>query len=128
VTDVPEALSYTREHEWVSPPDPTPGVVVTVGITASAAEQLGELVFVELPEVGALVTAGQTCGEVESTKSVSEIYSPVTGTVTEVNAALADDPAVVNGDPYGAGWLFKVEVGEVGELLDAAAYRELVAG
>ncbi|MGF1652623.1 MAG: glycine cleavage system protein GcvH [Actinomycetales bacterium] len=127
MSDVPDTLSYTREHEWVSPPDPSPGSVVMVGITASAAEQLGELVFVELPEVGALVTAGQTCGEVESTKSVSEIYSPVTGTVTEVNAALADEPAIVNGAPYGAGWLFKVEVVEVGELLDAAAYRALVA-
>lgn len=127
MSDVPDTLSYTREHEWVSPPDPTPGSVVTVGITASAAGQLGELVFVELPEVGAAVTAGQQCGEVESTKSVSELYSPVTGTVTEVNAALADDPAMVNGDPYGAGWLFKVEVGAVGELLDAAAYRELTS-
>jgi glycine cleavage system H protein len=126
VSDVPDTLSYTREHEWVSPPDPLPGSVVTVGITASAAGQLGELVFVELPEVGAVVAAGETCGEVESTKSVSEVYSPVTGTVTEVNGALADDPAIVNGDPYGAGWLFKVEVGEVGELLDAAAYRALV--
>ncbi|MGF1661035.1 MAG: glycine cleavage system protein GcvH [Kineosporiaceae bacterium] len=125
MSDVPETLSYTREHEWVSPPDPSPGAVVTVGITASAAGQLGELVFVELPEAGAAVTAGQQCGEVESTKSVSELYSPVTGTVTEVNAALADDPAIVNGDPYGAGWLFKVEVSGVGELLDAVAYREL---
>ena len=127
MSDVPDTLSYTREHEWVSPPDPSPGSVATVGITASAAGQLGELVFVELPEVGAVVAAGQACGEVESTKSVSEIYSPVTGRVTEVNAALADDPAVVSGDPYGAGWLFRVAVAEVGELLDAAAYRALVA-
>jgi glycine cleavage system H protein len=127
VTDVPDDLSYTAEHEWLSPASPAPGATVTVGISAAACAQLGELVFAELPEVGAALTAGSPCGEVESTKSVSELYSPVTGTVTEVNPAVAEDPAVVNRDPYGEGWLFRAEVSGVGDLLDAEAYRGLIA-
>ena len=126
MTDVPDDLSYTAEHEWLSPAAPAPGTAVTVGISAVACEQLGELVFAQLPEVGTTLTAGAACGEVESTKSVSELYSPVSGTVTEVNAAVVDDPAVVNRDPYGDGWLFRVDVTAVGELLDPGAYRSLV--
>ena len=126
MTDVPDDLSYTAEHEWLSPATPAPGTAVTVGISAAACEQLGELVFAQLPEVGATLTAGAPCGEVESTKSVSELYSPVSGTVTAVNAAVVDDPAVVNRDPYGEGWLFTVDVTAVGELLDPGAYRALV--
>lgn len=126
MTDVPDDRSYTAEHEWVSPAAPGDGATVTVGISAAACEQLGELVFAQLPEVGAALTAGTPCGEVESTKSVSELYSPVTGTVTEVNTAAVDDPAVVNRDPYGEGWLFRAEVSAVGELLDPGAYRSLL--
>ena len=81
---------------------------MSIGITAVAADALGDIVYVELPEVGATVTAGETCGEVESTKSVSDLYAPVTGEVTEINQAVVDDPALINTDPYGAGWLFKV--------------------
>ena len=83
---------------------------MSIGISAVAADALGDIVYVELPEVGSTVTAGETCGEVESTKSVSDLYSPVTGEVTEVNEAVVDDPALINSDPYGAGWLFKVAV------------------
>ncbi|WP_298458853.1 glycine cleavage system protein GcvH [uncultured Cellulomonas sp.] len=114
----PDHLRYTVEHEWLAAGSPA-----TVGITATAAEALGELVYVELPAVGDAVTAGQVCGEVESTKSVSELYSPVTGTVVEVNTAAVDDPAVVGSDPYGAGWLLRVEVSGTGPLLSAAEYR-----
>lgn len=116
----PEHLQYSREHEWVDASSPA-----VFGITLHAAEALGDVVYVELPEVGAEVVAGEVVGEIESTKSVSELYSPVTGTVVEVNQAAVDDPAVVNADPYGDGWLFKVDVVATGELLDAAAYAEL---
>ncbi|PZR53202.1 glycine cleavage system protein GcvH [Xylanimonas oleitrophica] len=116
----PENLQYSREHEWVDDASPA-----TVGITSVAADALGDVVYLELPEVGTEITAGQVVGEIESTKSVSELYSPVTGTVVEVNTAAADDPATVNADPFGAGWLFKVDVTAKGELMDAAAYAEL---
>jgi glycine cleavage system H protein len=127
MTAVPEDLSYTAEHEWLSPAMPGAGVVATVGITESAATQLGDLVFVDPPAVGTAVTAGSVCGEVESTKSVSELYSPVSGTVVEINQGAVDDPAVVNSDPYGAGWLFKVEVSDTGALLTADEYRALTS-
>ncbi|EYR63716.1 glycine cleavage system protein H [Actinotalea ferrariae CF5-4] len=118
---IPTDLQYTAEHEWVAQ-----GTPVTVGITRHAADALGDLVYVELPEVGAEVTAGSVCGEVESTKSVSEIFSPVSGTVAEVNAAVADDPSLINSDPYGSGWLFKVEVSDAAGLLSAEEYAALV--
>ncbi|WP_225755708.1 glycine cleavage system protein GcvH [Actinotalea sp. Marseille-Q4924] len=118
---IPADLQYTAEHEWVAQ-----GTPVTVGITRHAADALGDLVYVELPEVGAEVTAGSVCGEVESTKSVSEIFSPVSGTIAEVNAAVVDDPSLVNTDPYGEGWLFKVEVSDASGLLSAEEYGALV--
>ncbi|NTW38801.1 MAG: glycine cleavage system protein GcvH [Cellulomonadaceae bacterium] len=121
MSSIPTDLQYTAEHEWLTSGDPA-----TVGITATAADALGDIVFVELPEVGAAVTAGAVCGEVESTKSVSEIYSPVTGTVVEVNSAVVDDPALVNSDPYGAGWLLRVEVTATGPLLSPQEYAALV--
>jgi glycine cleavage system H protein len=121
VTQFPEHLQYTVEHEWLAEGSPA-----TVGITETAAEALGELVYVELPEVGDTVTAGTVCGEVESTKSVSELYSPVSGTVVEVNQAVIDDPALVGSDPYGEGWLLRVDVAETGPLLTADEYRAQV--
>lgn len=123
MSTVPSELQYTAEHEWVAPGDP-----VTVGITEHAAQALGDVVYLELPEVGAEVTAGQVCGEIESTKSVSELFAPVTGTVVEVNAAAVATPELVNAEPYGAGWLIKVAVSEPVELLDADAYQALVGG
>jgi glycine cleavage system H protein len=123
---VPEELRYTEEHEWVAGLDNEDGIV-TVGITAYAADALGDIVFVQLPEEGAQVEAGEPCGEAESTKSVSDIYCPVTGEVTAVNSAVADDPAMINTDPYGEGWMFKVRLeSEPGDLLDAAAYSKLI--
>ncbi|MET3923567.1 glycine cleavage system protein GcvH [Arthrobacter sp. UYEF20] len=116
---VASELQYSAEHEWVARGD---GNVVSIGVSAVAADALGDIVYVDLPEVGAAVTAGETCGEIESTKSVSDLYSPVTGEVTEVNDAVVADPAVVNSDPYGAGWLFKVAVESEGPLLSAEEY------
>jgi glycine cleavage system H protein len=121
----PEQLRYSAEHEWVAVDGPR----ARVGITDFAQDSLGDVVYVELPAVGANVMAHASCAEVESTKSVSEIFSPVTGTVIEVNEALSDAPEQVNADPYGAGWIFVVEMAdpsEVDDLLDAAAYRALV--
>jgi glycine cleavage system H protein len=119
---IPENLQYTKEHEWLSVADG----VATVGITAFAAESLGDIVFVQLPEAGSTVTAGEVFGEVESTKSVSELYAPVSGEVVEVNEATSDRPEVINSDPYTEGWLLKVRLtGDVPELLDAAAYAAL---
>ena len=117
MAEFPPNLRYSVEHEWVD--DATPA---TIGVTSVAAEALGDVVYLELPEVGAEIAAGSVVGEIESTKSVSELYSPVTGTVVEVNQAAIDDPAVVNADPFGAGWLFKVEVAETGDLLSAEEY------
>ncbi|ART72678.1 glycine cleavage system protein H [Mycobacterium dioxanotrophicus] len=116
--------SYTEEHEWVLivPGAALPDVPVRVGITSVAAAALGDLVFLDLPEVGATITAGETCGEVESTKTVSELYPPVSGTVTAVNTAAVDDPALVTSDPYGEGWLFEVQATAAGTLLTAAEY------
>ncbi|MEV7041113.1 glycine cleavage system protein GcvH [Amycolatopsis sp. NPDC051061] len=119
---IPENLKYTKEHEWLNVEDG----VATVGITAFAAESLGDIVFVQLPDAGATVTAGEVFGEVESTKSVSELYAPVSGEVVEVNGATSDTPEVINSDPYTEGWLLKVRLtGDVPELLDAAAYAQL---
>jgi glycine cleavage system H protein len=127
---LPTDLSYSAEHEWIAVPHdaPVPTDAVRVGITSVAVESLGEIVFVELPEPGATVTAGEACGEVESTKSVSDLFSPVSGEVVSVNTALADNPSLVNEDPFGEGWLFTVRVGALGALLDSAGYTALVAG
>src|ERR1700749_3689605 len=103
---VPAELYYTAEHEWVA----ISGSIASVGITDHAQRALGDVVFVSAPASGTRVTAGEPCGEVDSTKSVSDLYSPVDGEVTEVNAELDDDPGLVNSDPYGAGWLFKVSL------------------
>lgn len=122
---LPENYSYSAEHEWINATgDDIVGTTVRVGITAVAADALGEVVFADLPEVGDTVTAGEVCGEVESTKSVSDLYCPVSGEVTAVNEDVDDNPSLVNSDPYGEGWLFEVSVIEVGEIMDAAAYGE----
>ena len=118
---IPQDLSYTPQHEWLR----LDGDVATVGITDYAAEALGDVVFVSLPEVGAQLAAEQACGEIESTKSVSDLYCPADGEVVEVNTALIEDPTGINSDPYGAGWLFRLRLGATGELLDAAAYAAL---
>lgn len=121
----PENLSYTEEHEWLSN---TEGNVVRVGITDYAQDQLGDVVFVELPKIGEHVEAGGALGEVESTKSVSEIFAPVSGEVTAVNTELDSSPELINSDPYGDGWIVEITVADtaaLGELMDAAAYREL---
>jgi glycine cleavage system H protein len=123
--EFPDGLSYSAEHEWVA----VDGARARVGITDFAQDALGDVVYVQLPDVGLEVLAHASCAEVESTKSVSEIYAPVTGTVVEVNAALVDEPELVNKDPYGRGWILLIEMadaGEVAALLDASAYRALV--
>jgi glycine cleavage system H protein len=125
----PDDLKYTAEHEWVRTPGEAAGSV-RVGITDYAQDALGDIVYVQLPDVGASVTAGGTVGELESTKSVSDVYSPVSGEVVARNESLDATPELVNTDPYGAGWLFEVAVAEGGdkvELLDAAAYEQLVS-
>lgn len=123
MANLPADFSYSEDHEWINfSADAATGNTVRVGITSVAADRLGEVVFAELPAVGDTVTAGDTCGEVESTKSVSDLYSPVTGTVTAVNEAVHDDYAVINNDPFGEGWLFEVEVSETGELMTADEY------
>lgn len=123
MSDVPENLQYTAEHEWIEGTGPA-----TVGITKNAADALGDIVYLELPTVGSEIAAGAVVGEVESTKSVSELFSPVSGTVVEVNQAAVDDPSVVNSDPYGAGWLFRVEVTSTGALLSAEEYAATITG
>jgi glycine cleavage system H protein len=116
-----DALRYTAEHEWVD----LDGDLATVGITAYAAQQLGDIVYVDLPSVGDEVTRGAVIGELESTKSVGELFAPVGGTVEAVNEALADHPELVNGDPLGEGWLVRIRAIEVPQLLDLEAYRAL---
>ncbi|TCO46458.1 glycine cleavage system protein GcvH [Actinocrispum wychmicini] len=121
----PEDLKYTDDHEWI---ETRAGGTVRIGITDFAQQQLGDVVFVQLPEVGATVAAKDAVGEVESTKSVSEIYAPVGGEVTAVNEALADTPELINSDSYGEGWMFELKIDDesaLGDLLDAAAYGEL---
>jgi glycine cleavage system H protein len=120
--EFPDDLKYTREHEWVRPE----GNVFRVGITDFAQDALGDVVYVEIPDVGTAVTAGEPFGEVESTKSVSAVYAPVSGQVIERNAALSDSPELVNEDPYGDGWMILIEAGdptEIDSLLDADGYR-----
>jgi glycine cleavage system H protein len=122
---IPEELKYTAEHEWVRAGD---GQSVRVGITHYAQDALGDVVFVSLPDVGTSVTAGQACGEVESTKSVSEIYAPVSGEVTARNDTLESRPELINSDPYGEGWLIDIAASDasaVSGLLDASGYAEI---
>ena len=124
--NLPEDLKYTAEHEWVRA---TEGHTLRVGITDYAQGALGDIVYVSLPSIGTAVTPGQPLGEVESTKSVSDIFSPVAGTVLARNDALESQPELLNSDPYGEGWIVEIEVGDIGvvnSLLDADAYRELV--
>jgi glycine cleavage system H protein len=120
--DVPEDRAYTAEHEWIDAAEPA-----TIGITRHAADALGDVVYVDLPAVGRSLAPGEVFGEIESTKSVSDLYAPAGGEVIEVNAALADDPGLVNRDPYGAGWLVRLKVTEAGTTMDADAYRSLTA-
>ena len=124
--NVPDDLKYTKEHEWVK----VDGNVATVGITDWAQSELGDIVFVELPEVGADFSQMDAFGTIEAVKAVSEMFSPVTGKIAEINGALDDDPMVVNRDPYGEGWMIKVElanVAEIEQLLDAEGYKALIA-
>jgi len=113
-------LKYTAEHEWLDDSD----APVRIGITTVATEALGDIVYLDLPAVGTEVAAGETCGEVESTKSVSDLYSPVTGTVVEVNEEAVEDPSLVNREPFEGGWLFAVDVAEEGALLSAEEYAD----
>ena len=125
--EIPDDLRYSSDHEWIRIEDGK----AKVGITDYAQDALGDVVFVQVPEVGAAVTAGESISEVESTKSVSDIYAPVTGTVVAVNTALGEAPERLNADPYGEGWIFVIEpsdVSQVDALLDAGAYRALVDG
>ncbi len=125
---IPEDLRYSSDHEWVRLED---GNRARVGITDYAQDALGDIVYVDLPTVGSDVTSGQSISEVESTKSVSDIYAPVAGTIVEVNEELNDEPERLNADPYGEGWMFVVQVADeaaLAELLDAAAYGSLTEG
>jgi len=125
--NIPGQLRYSSDHEWAS----RDAGSVKVGITDYAQDALGDVVFVELPTVGVVVRAGETIGEVESTKSVSELYAPVSGTVTAVNETLCENPALLNDDPYGEGWICTIEVTDDAEyeaLLDDASYRTMIDG
>jgi len=125
MTTIPDDLSYTADHEWLR----LDGDIATVGITAYAADRLGDIVFVELPSPGTSMTTGKVMVELESTKSVGEVFSPADATVEAVNEAVADDPALVNSEPYGAGWLVAVRLdAPPSGLLTAAEYRDLLAG
>lgn len=119
---LPTDRQYSAEHEWVQVEDGR----ARIGVTAYAAESLGDVVFIDLPQIGSTITAGQNCGEIESTKSVSDLYAPVSGEVTEHNAAAVDNPELVNSDPYGEGWLFTVAMtSSPSDLLDADSYQSL---
>jgi glycine cleavage system H protein len=122
---VPAQLRYTQEHEWIS----VEGSTATIGITDFATQALGDVVYVSLPAVGAALAAGEPCGEVESTKSVSDLYAPVDGEVLEVNEELNDDPGLINAEPYGLGWMFKIRVADwqaaEASLLSPAEYEAL---
>jgi glycine cleavage system H protein len=126
--NVPDDLKYSTDHEWVRVDD---AGVATIGITDYAQDALGDVVFIELPEAGASIEIGASFGEVESTKSVSDLFAPITGTVTQVNDQLVDNPEKVNEDPYGEGWICVIEPSDTAELsalLDASAYSELIEG
>lgn len=124
---IPDDVRYSSDHEWIA----VRGNTVRMGITDYAQDALGDVVYVQVPSVGATVSAGDTMSEVESTKSVSDIYAPVSGTIVAVNEALADRPETVNSDPYGDGWICEIELSDPSQLdglLDAAGYRALVEG
>jgi glycine cleavage system H protein len=120
---VPDGLKYTKDHEWAK----FEGDTAVIGVTDHAQRELGDIVFVELPKVGAKVAAGQSFGTIEAVKTVAELYSPVNGTVAEVNGALSGDAGVINQDPYGNGWIIKVKTDKPADgLMDAAAYKSLI--
>ncbi len=119
---VPEELQYTKSHEWVR----TEGDTATIGITDHAQDELGDVVFVELPKVGTAFDAGDSFGTVESVKAVSDLYTPVGGEVVEVNEALNDQPEKINEDPYGEGWIVKLSVSDEGDLLSASDYEQFL--
>jgi len=126
MAEMPTDLHYTKDHEWVR----IDGTVARVGVTDHAAEMIGDVVYVSLPEVGAVVAQGDSCVELESTKSVNDVYAPVDGVIKAVNDAVADAPETINQDPYGDGWLFEIELSDTQlpeDLLNAAAYQGLVA-
>ena len=128
MSEIPGELKYTKSHEWVSIGDD--GVSLTIGVTDHAQDLMGDMVYIELPEVGGSYGTGDDCAVVESVKAASDVYAPVSGDVTEVNEGLVDSPETLNSDPYGAGWLFKMTLGDkdgLDDLMDAAAYEELVA-
>lgn len=120
----PTGLQYTADHEWLE----IEGDLATVGVTAFAADALGDVVHVELPQIGDALTTGSACGEIESTKSVSDLFAPADGEVVEVNEAVVADPGLVNTDPFGNGWLFRLKVAGLPKLLDANTYAELIGG
>lgn len=125
---IPDGLHYSTDHEWLAFADDE-GAPAAVGITAFAAGALGDVVFVDLPQVGASLRAGEICGEIESTKSVSDLVAPATGEVVERNEALTETPELINSDPYGEGWLMRMRVTSIpSDLLDADAYRSLTGG
>jgi glycine cleavage system H protein len=120
--NVPDHLQYTAQHEWLN----IDGDIATVGITAFAADALGDVVYVDLPGVGTIVSAGESCGEIESTKSVSDLFAPADGEVVELNEAVMEDPGALNTDPFGDGWLFHIRLSSAPDLLSAAEYQRLV--
>jgi glycine cleavage system H protein len=125
--NIPAELRYSADHEWVR----VEGTTATIGITEYAQDALGDVVFVEMPDSGLAVAAGESFSEVESTKSVSDIYAPITGSISEVNAELESQPELLNSDPYGAGWICRIEISDPSELdglMDAEAYRALTEG
>jgi glycine cleavage system H protein len=126
MSNIPQELRYTKEHEWIYGNGP----VVKIGITDFAQAALGDIVYIQLPKVGDSVKADAVCGEVESTKSVSEIYSPLSGKIISVNENLNSQPEIINGDPYGSGWICEIEVSDISAiagLLTAAQYAEITA-
>ena len=126
MSNIPSELRYLRSHEWVRLEEDG---TVTIGITHHAQEELGDVVFVELPEIGAILGAGEEAGAVESVKAASEIYAPLTGEIVDVNGTLEESPETVNGDPYNDGWFFKMKLedeGELTDLLDADAYADFI--
>lgn len=127
MANIPSDLKYTQEHEWAR----VQGNLVQVGVTSHAQEQLGDVVYVELPKVGSTVTAGKQFGVIESTKAVSELYAPISGKVVRVNEALTTSPQTINSDPYGEGWIIELEPSDpsqLGALMDASAYSQLLKG
>jgi glycine cleavage system H protein len=120
---IPANLQYTSEHEWIR----VEGTVAVVGITQYAADALGDIVYVDLPKAGTTISAGSIVGEAESTKSVGELFAPVSGDIVEANQAVIDSPELVNSDPYGAGWLFSVEFSSIGDVMSADDYEAMIA-